>query len=117
MIVTLPYPDKVLNPNARAHWAAIARAKKMARHTAAWLVIDAIGSRSKLAPYAELESLPMAIRFYPADNRRRDMDNALASLKAALDGISDALGMDDSRFLIMPQMMASDGKARVEIVL
>lgn len=117
MIVTLSYPDKVLNPNARAHWAAIARAKKAARENASWATISAAGSKANLAPYAAHERLAVAVKFYPADNRRRDMDNALASLKAALDGISDALGLDDSRFVIVPQMMASDGKARVEIYL
>ena len=117
MIIVLPYPDKVLSPNARAHWAAIARAKKKAREAASWATISAAGSKAKLAPYAAHERIAVAIKFYPADNRRRDTDNALASLKAALDGISDALGLDDSRFVIVPQMMASDGKARVEVIL
>ena len=34
--------------------------------------------------------------------RRRDRDNAMASLKAALDGIAEALGVDDSRFIVGP---------------
>ena len=117
MIISLAYPDKVLSPNARVHWAAIARAKKKAREAASWATISAAGSKANLAPYAALESLPVSIRFYPVDNRRRDMDNALASLKAALDGISDALGLDDSRFVITAQIMPSDGRSRVEVVL
>lgn len=117
MIVTLPYPEKVLSPNARAHWAVIARAKKKAREAASWATISAAGSTANLAPYAAQERLAVGIKFYPPDNRRRDVDNALASLKAALDGIADAMGMDDSRFIIVPQMQASDGSARVEVVL
>ena len=117
MKITLSYPDKVLSPNARAHWAATARAKKKAREAASWATISAAGSKANLAPYAAHERLAVAIAFYPPDNRRRDMDNALASLKAALDGISDALGLDDSRFDIVPRMMASDGAARVEVLL
>lgn len=38
--------------------------------------------------------------FLPPDRRRRDMDNLLASCKGLLDGIADALGVDDSRFAI-----------------
>lgn len=36
--------------------------------------------------------------FCPPDNRRRDRDNLIASMKAATDGIADALGIDDSKF-------------------
>ena len=117
MIIVLAYPDRLLSPNGRAHWAAIARAKKAARQSASWATIAAAGSKANLAPYQAHERIAVGVKFYPADNRRRDIDNALASLKAALDGISDALGIDDSRFIIVPQMMASDGRARVEVVL
>ena len=37
--------------------------------------------------------------FCPPDHRRRDLDNIIASMKAANDGIADALGIDDSRFI------------------
>lgn len=40
----------------------------------------------------------LCLDFYPPDKRRRDVDNLLASLKSALDGICDAWGIDDSRF-------------------
>lgn len=36
--------------------------------------------------------------FHPPDKRRRDLDNMLASIKAGVDGIADALGVDDQRF-------------------
>ena len=41
----------------------------------------------------------MTITFYFPDDRRRDIDNCLASLKGALDGIADALGINDERLL------------------
>lgn len=117
MIIVLPYPDKVLSPNARVHFMTVARAKKKAREAASWATIAAAGSKANLAPYTRMECLPMDIAFYPVDNRRRDSDNALASLKAALDGISDALGIDDSRFVLTSVIRPSDGRSRVEITI
>jgi crossover junction endodeoxyribonuclease RusA len=117
VIVTLPYPDKVLSPNARAHWATIARAKKKAREAASWAIISAAGSKANLALYAEQDRIPMVLAFYPVDNRRRDIDNALASAKAALDGIADALGADDSRFVLTMMIHKADGRARLEVAL
>jgi len=37
--------------------------------------------------------------FYPPDGRRRDVSNLHAAMKAALDGIASAMGVDDSTFL------------------
>lgn len=45
-------------------------------------------------------TLHLAIEFCPPDNRRRDLDNMLASCKACLDGLSDALGVDDSQWTL-----------------
>ena len=117
MIITLPYPDKILSPNARAHFMAVARAKKKARESACWATIAAAGSKANLAEYIQMETITLAIAFYPVDNRRRDIDNALASLKSAVDGIADALGVDDSRFLVFITMRKSDGRSRVEVTI
>jgi len=38
------------------------------------------------------------IRAYPPVSRNRDADNLIASLKPHLDGIADALGVNDSTF-------------------
>lgn len=43
-------------------------------------------------------SWSLHIAFHPPDLRRRDIDNLLASLKSAIDGICDAWQIDDSRF-------------------
>ncbi|MDC0657068.1 hypothetical protein N6L27_03565 [Leisingera sp. SS27] len=48
---------------------------------------------AKLEPGAHV-----AIRFCPPDERRRDLDNMLASLKSGLDGVADATGQDDSEW-------------------
>lgn len=90
----LPWPDKRLSPNARGHWASLARAKKAAKRTAYYTVLEAgIGK-------IEADSLSVKYSFFPPDRRARDDDNILASLKAAADGIAMAIGIDDSKWAI-----------------
>ena len=48
----------------------------------------------------DVPALSVAITFFPPDRRHRDLDNMLASLKAALDGIALAVGIDDSRWTL-----------------
>lgn len=90
--ITLPYPDKILSPNARPHWAKKSPVTKSAR-TAAWALTKAAQARvDHDGPIA------LAVTFHAPDNRRRDRTNAEASCKAYFDGIADALGVDDRRF-------------------
>jgi crossover junction endodeoxyribonuclease RusA len=42
--------------------------------------------------------IPVAITFHPPDKRRRDTDGMLSALKSSLDGVADALQVDDSLF-------------------
>jgi len=108
-VLKLPWPDKILNPNSRAHWAPKAKAKREARVTASWLTATKrwnLGKNPKLT-----------ITFHPPDNRKRDIDNMLASLKSALDGVSDAIGIDDSEFIptiIKGDPMPPDGCVTIE---
>lgn len=90
----LPWPPRQLSPNARGHWATTAKAKKayrarcgaIARQAGVGVLLD---GRSALAVH---------LRFFPPDRRPRDWDNLLASMKAGLDGVADAMGVDDSRW-------------------
>ena len=43
-------------------------------------------------------AIPVSIVFVSPDKRHRDLDNCLAAAKAQLDGIADALGVNDKRF-------------------
>jgi crossover junction endodeoxyribonuclease RusA len=97
MIVNLPWPARILSPNARAHWARLAVAKRNAKSQAYWL---ARAEKPGIASGAPLISL----EFRPPDKRRRDLDNALASCKAALDGIAEAMGCDDHTFRLAATM-------------
>jgi crossover junction endodeoxyribonuclease RusA len=92
--VELPWPPKVLSPNARIHWARKAKATGAVRFEAKWSVLAARGTVVK----PKWPAAALTIEFRPPDKRRRDMDNLIASMKAATDGIADALGIDDSKF-------------------
>lgn len=93
--VALPWPDKVLHPNARPHWAVRSRAVKSARTAAAWLAVAAGWTISAPIPTGRLY---VWIDAHPPDRRRRDEDGVQSALKPALDGLADALGVDDHRF-------------------
>ncbi len=98
--VTLPWPDRLLHPNARTHWGRKARATKAAREEAMALALQAGWRRAQL-PDGRLD---LWLDFYPPDRRRRDDDGMLASFKAARDGLAQALGIDDSRFYSHPRL-------------
>lgn len=92
--VDLPWPDRILHPNARPHHMAKTRATKKARTNAGWLAIEA-GLTVMRA-----DALKVSIIFSPPDNRQRDIDGMLSSVKAYLDGIRDVVGVDDSKWAI-----------------
>ena len=89
----LPWPDRRLSPNQRGAWQAKLPPKQEAKLDAyqvgkSWLGWKPIGN----------EKLELRLMFFPPDLRRRDIDNLHASLKAALDGISMGLGINDWQF-------------------
>lgn len=90
--VTLPWPHKDLSPNARVHFRAKAATVKEYRNSAYWLTKAA----GMTAPTDG--SIALRIDFHPPDKRRRDLDNMLASAKCQIDGVADALEVDDQRF-------------------
>lgn len=92
MRVILPWPPAALSPNARAHWATKARAARIYRHACATL------TRQAGALAVGDGRLHVTLEFVPPDRRHRDRDNLLGSMKSGLDGIADALGVNDSLF-------------------
>jgi len=96
MTITLPWPDRLLWPNARPHYHAKARATKAARH-AAWALTLAAGARvDQDRPISR--PIALTVTFCAPDKRHRDRDNAIAACKAYMDGLADALGVNDRRF-------------------
>lgn len=91
--VVFPWPPKELSPNASIHWAKKAKFKKAYRETCWALTLEAKLETNSLG------KIPIEITFYPPDRRHRDADNMVASIKAGLDGLADALKVNDRQFL------------------
>jgi crossover junction endodeoxyribonuclease RusA len=110
--VSLPWPERILSPNARAHWRPKAKATEAARHLAYIYTRDFVGHTKPCWPAAAIRMV-----FCPPDRRRRDLDNFISSTKAHRDGIADALGTDDSKFTVSYAFgePVKGGAVRVEI--
>lgn len=116
MIVTLPWPDRRLSPNARLHWRAKLGPKQDAKRIAAYLTIVAEGfPMVRHAMKCSDDPIAVTITFYPPDKRHRDDDNMIGAFKSWRDGIADALGVNDRRF--RPQYCFQDAckPGRVEV--
>lgn len=95
--VTLPWPPKDLSPNARVHWRTRSKVAKAYRH-ACWALVK----EARLTAPETSGPLHLWIDFYPPDRRHRDDDNMIAAFKSGRDGLADALGVDDRRFICHP---------------
>ena len=95
--IRLPYPDRRLSPNARRVWQASLKPKQEAREVGYFAARKAEDFKWWQWHLNLSKPLRLRIAIYPPDNRRRDLDNIVASLKSMQDGIFDYLGMDDSK--------------------
>ncbi len=86
----LPWPNNILSPNNRAHWARKAQAKKKQKQDAYYL---ALGKKPMIDG-----NIAVTLIFCPPTKRSRDADNLLASCKGMIDGIAEAWGIDDKIF-------------------
>ena len=112
--LVLPWPSRDLHPNSRVHWGQRAKAAKVAKANAHLLALAANWHRRALPEGA----LHVWIDGYPTDRRRRDADGLLSSLKPTLDGIANAMGIDDRRFVPHPWVkdeVRKGGEVRIRI--
>lgn len=96
MNFVLPWPPSVLNPNVRSHWRKHASAKK------AYRLACAMTARSQGGRCLTAGKLAVGLVFVPPDRRYRDVDNLISAMKSGLDGLADALGVDDRLFRLLP---------------
>lgn len=90
--VELPYPPNVLSPNNRSHWAKRLKVKQKYKSDC-HLLTKAAGAYQ----FDGIGKIPTEIVFYRSSLRHADVDNALASCKSGLDGMCEALGINDKR--------------------
>lgn len=113
-MITLPFPDKALWPNGRAHHMAKHRAfqkhKQWAYHAAL----------AKLPRCFKWNGQPIKLHYIitPKTAHAIDKDNCIAAMKAYQDGIAMALKVDDSAFEVPAVVFALPKKpGGVEVVL
>ena len=118
--ITLPLPPRELSPNGRPHHLAKAKRVKEYRSesmmSAMCAVRDLGDSDSHGFPWLEAV---IQIRWFAKTKSFPDADNALASLKAAFDGLVDAgVLSDDRRVTYPPVEIAKDADwPRVELAI
>lgn len=91
-MITLPFPPTDLSGHHNVHWRVLQPIKKKHRQWAK----DATKAAKVTVP--EDGDIRVHVRFVPPD-RRGDRVNYPNRMKAYFDGIADALGVNDRRFL------------------
>lgn len=116
LCITLPLPERRLSPNytvgSIGGRMAKAAAVKRYRHLA-WATAMKAAGRG----FEPMRAAAVELKFFYRDSRSRDKDNALASMKAAMDGIADAeIVINDADFTYLPVTMSVDrAQPRVEV--
>lgn len=91
----LPYPDKLLWPNARTRSHQFKAAKVRKARSDARIVAMSAGAGIGAVPGM------IAVTYHPKPSGPApDLDNCIASFKAYRDGIADAFGTDDRAFAV-----------------
>lgn len=96
LTVVLPFPPATLSGHAKGHWRAKSGPTARQREWARLATLDAIRTQGR--PPFPTGDIPLHVTFVPPD-RRGDRWNYPGRLKAAIDGIADALGVNDKRFM------------------
>lgn len=117
MIVTLPWPDKLLWPNGpRGNTHQVSRLKKNYRHAAEWATIEARQKFGKFEHDGSEISVKLVVyaqRYGPLP----DKDNCVAALKVGLDAIASQIGVNDKHFAAPVVEFAADRCGKIEVVL
>jgi len=110
-VIVLPFPPASLSGHATGgHWAI--KAKIVATHRA-WAFH---ATRAAKVKAADAGDIPILMRFY-APHNRGDRTNYTNRMKPYLDGIAEALGVNDRRFLPSYEFMPNEKPGRVEVVI
>lgn len=99
-MILLPWPNKALSPNSRTHWSVKSKAVKQARMDGFHAALAAGYGKSSFADY--VGRIHVWIDYYAKTRNYPDHDNCLSASKAYIDGIADALGVNDKRFVPHP---------------
>lgn len=107
-MIVLPFPPSDLSGHHNTHWRVLQPIKKAHREAAFVAAWDANLS------VPEDGDIRIHFRFVPPD-RRGDRMNYPNRLKPYADGIADALGVNDRRFLPSYEFAEPEKPGRVEV--
>lgn len=110
LAVALPFPDSTFSPNARVHYKPAARKRAAARLEAAWAAKAALGLSHPWVKDPPRGPIRVRLFWIPKARHRYDRDNLLARMKPYLDGIADALGVDDRLFRFPEPILQDPGR-------
>jgi crossover junction endodeoxyribonuclease RusA len=119
VVVTIPgTPDKCLSPNnirSERHWAPRAKVTKQARHDAYYACRNANVEMWEPDPPITIH----AVIGWEKGRRGYDPDAAHAMLKPYIDGIADAIGIDDKHITLatVTQDRDAEGKGFVKVAI
>jgi hypothetical protein len=98
------------------HWSTLAAAKRLYR-SACWLT--ALEQQRGWRPELPEGNLQVELEFVRPSRRNYDRDNLVARMKSGLDGLCDALKIDDKRFTTLTARVNAEqigGFVRVRIL-
>lgn len=112
----IPWPDAVMSPNARVHFMALHRSRKIAK-AEGFAYTKALMGPLRIPHGSWRGPIDVVMTFHPSANRAFDLDNALSRCKGHLDGIALALGVDDSTFTFRLARGERSNPPRVSVAL
>lgn len=95
LVIELDFPPADLFPNRAKgrHWGSLYQTRSNYRESSQWLAKSQINGWKHFGGTISLDLI-----FEMPDKRHRDADNCLAAAKGALDGLADALFVNDKLF-------------------
>jgi hypothetical protein len=106
--ITLPFPPASLSGHAKGHWRS--KSGPTAKHRE-WARLATLSAAPSVP---EAGDILVTMRFVPPD-RRGDRTNFANRMKPYLDGIADALGVNDARFLPRYEFAEPEKPGRVDV--
>ncbi len=102
MKIILPWPPRDIHPNASRAIPEGAKDAKRGGHKEQAYFLTKQAFKCRL--WREEGPIALRLTFHPPNRNRRDLDGCISAMKWALDGVADAIGVDDSRFTLAPAM-------------
>jgi crossover junction endodeoxyribonuclease RusA len=118
LMLAFPASELMQNRHDGRHWSYAAGEKADARREGYLQALATMTEAGYEPPPTGCYRVSMV--FAPPDRRRRDVSNLHAAMKAHLDGIAQAMGVDDAMFIEHSQRMTgvpNDGRGHVIVTI